>query len=73
MEHEDYGYLKASVEACHNEVVRGFCGINERLDSINGRVRENEKEIARLQVKSGVWGALGGLVAGLAAAFGLGR
>ena len=47
--------------------------IKTGLANINGRVRENEKDVARLQVKAGVWGALGGILAGVATAFGLGR
>ena len=47
--------------------------IKTSLTGINGRVRETEKDVARLNVKAGVWGALGGIIAGVATAFGIGR
>jgi len=43
------------------------------LTDMNGRVRETEKDVAGLKVKAGVWGALGGVLAGVATAFGIGR
>ena len=43
------------------------------LADMNGRVRDTEKDVARLQVKAGVWGVIGGALAGFAAAFGIGR
>lgn len=50
-----------------------LCEVKAGLGCINGRVRETEKDVAGLKVKAGVWGALGGIIAGAAAAFGLGR
>ena len=54
----------------------GVDGINSRLDAQNGRIRTTETEIAVLKDRSegqrktsGAWGAGGGFVGGLLAAF----
>lgn len=36
--------------------------IDRKIDKINGRVRDNEKAIAGLQVKAGFWGAVSGAI-----------
>jgi hypothetical protein len=58
-------YIKQSVD-----------GINERLDAQNGRLRTAEGEILVLKDRSddakrqgGIWGAIGGIIAGLASAW----
>ena len=41
--------------------------LNTCYEQMNGTIQEMKVEIATLKVKSGVWGAMAGLVPGLAA------
>ena len=54
----------------------GFDGVNKRLDCINGRVRDNEKEVAGIKGRASTAGVVSGAISGVSAAlatyFGLG-
>ena len=41
--------LSPELRLIHDAMLRGFDGINERLDELNGRVRTNENDIAVLK------------------------
>lgn len=56
------------------EILKGIEGINERLDALNGRTRENSEDIAVLKERNpskqgGAWGALAGGITGLLSLF----
>ena len=72
----ELGYIKDAIEATGERIGNGFEGVNDRLDKINGRVRDNEVQIAGIKGRASTAGVVSGAVSGVAAAlaafFGLG-
>ena len=67
-------YNKELAEERHDQVMAGIAGIHIRLDSLNGRTRLNEQDIAVLKERNpgkqgGIWGSIGGFISGIAAGF----
>ena len=72
-------------DAFEKEVISRLAAIETKIDAVcndvderrqdhirlDAKVNAQGRDIARLQVKAGMWGALSGLVAGVAAAFGM--
>ena len=68
------GRVEAQLEAIHEsqkelkQMFEAYCvAINKKCDTIEERVDRNEKDIARLEVKSGVLGTIAGFLGGLGA------
>lgn len=64
---EDLGFIKGKMEGIGIEQEDNKKAHIAMHDQIN----EQGKEIARLQVKAGIWGVVGGIISGALASLGL--
>jgi len=55
-------YVLAELTRLNSRVEAIPVAINLKVDEINKALKKIEVEIGKLQVKSGIWGAIGGLV-----------
>lgn len=60
-----------TVDELHDVIKREFDGVNYRLDRINGRVSEHDREITGLKIRDAYWaGAVAAIASFVAWLFG---
>lgn len=57
----------SSTETDLEWIKRVLARLERKIDALNGRVVDNRERLTKVEVKAGLWGALGGLVASVGA------